>query len=243
MNVSGHTTAFFRRSANAFAVRSVFRFSQGQLLVALVVLFAAVPFFDNLVWGGEAVLTVLLTLVMGSALLAVGGRKGAMVGGIFLILPAIALRVVPHFTGVLYDNPVALACRGLFIAFTVWQLLRFVLRAQRVTGEVLCAGVSIYLLMGLLWSSIYLLDAALIPGAFRQSASALHLAPFTFSESFYFSFCALTTANYGDIIPVSHFARQHAIMESVTGVLYVAILIARLITLYSATAAASAEKE
>jgi hypothetical protein len=50
---------------------------------------------------------------------------------------------------------------------------------------------------------------------------------------FYFSFITLSTVGYGDITPVSRAARWLAAMEAMTGLLYVAVLIARLVSLYS----------
>ena len=51
--------------------------------------------------------------------------------------------------------------------------------------------------------------------------------------AFYFSFITLSTVGYGDITPVSRIARWLAAMEAMTGLLYVAVLIARLVSLYS----------
>jgi voltage-gated potassium channel len=51
--------------------------------------------------------------------------------------------------------------------------------------------------------------------------------------AFYFSFATLTTVGYGDIAPVSSVARMLAVMEAVTGLFYVAVLISRLVALYS----------
>jgi hypothetical protein len=52
-------------------------------------------------------------------------------------------------------------------------------------------------------------------------------------NAFYFSFVTLSTVGYGDITPVSKVARMLAAMEAMTGLLYVAVLIARLVSLYS----------
>jgi hypothetical protein len=48
----------------------------------------------------------------------------------------------------------------------------------------------------------------------------------------FFSFVTLTTLGYGDITPVTSAARSLAVIEAVFGVLYNAILIARLVGLY-----------
>ena len=55
-------------------------------------------------------------------------------------------------------------------------------------------------------------------------------------NSFYFSFSTLTTLGFGDITPMSRVARTLAVMETVTGTLYLAILISRLVGRYSSTA-------
>ena len=52
-------------------------------------------------------------------------------------------------------------------------------------------------------------------------------------NGFYFSFITLSTVGYGDITPVSRIARWLAAMEAMTGLVYVAVLIARLVALYS----------
>ena len=52
-------------------------------------------------------------------------------------------------------------------------------------------------------------------------------------NAFYFSFSTLSSVGYGDITPVSKVARMLAVMETITGILYVAVLISRLVSLYS----------
>ena len=50
----------------------------------------------------------------------------------------------------------------------------------------------------------------------------------------YFSFITLNTVGYGDITPVSGFARILAVLESTCGLFYMALLVARLVSLYNA---------
>jgi voltage-gated potassium channel len=52
-------------------------------------------------------------------------------------------------------------------------------------------------------------------------------------NGFYLSFTTLSTVGYGDITPASRIARWLAAMEAMTGLLYVSVLIARLVSLYS----------
>ena len=79
----------------------------------------------------------------------------------------------------------------------------------------------------------YWLVDQLTPGgafSYNTNAGAQSINGF---NGFYFSFVTLSTVGYGDITPVSRIARWLAAMEAMTGLLYVAVLIARLVSLYS----------
>jgi hypothetical protein len=88
-------------------------------------------------------------------------------------------------------------------------------------------AVAAYLLLGLAWASAYALVEALAPGAFATARPEAHGRSFL-----YFSFVTLTTVGYGDVTPVHHAARSLALVEALTGQLYPAILIARIVTLH-----------
>jgi len=47
------------------------------------------------------------------------------------------------------------------------------------------------------------------------------------------SFITLTSVGYGDIVPLGEFARSLAILEAITGVMFQAIFMARLVGLYA----------
>ena len=119
------------------------------------------------------------------------------------------------------------------IAFVVANLLRFVLRAPSVNTEVLCASISAYLMLGLLWTVAYWLVAQVTPNAFAFNTNTGTKETMVGFNAFYFSFITLSTVGYGDIAPVSRIARWLAATEAMTGLLYVTVLIARLVSLYS----------
>jgi hypothetical protein len=119
------------------------------------------------------------------------------------------------------------------IAFVVANLLRFVLRAPSVNTEVLCASISAYLMLGLLWTVAYWLVAQVTPDAFAFNTAGGTKETMAGFNAFYFSFITLSTVGYGDITPVSKIARWLAAAEAMTGLLYVTVLIARLVSLYS----------
>jgi hypothetical protein len=208
------------------------RFSAVQLLIALGLFFVCAPFVEE-INGGDLIVSVLLSMVLLSAILAVAGTRRTLVVALLLAVPTLAARWANHFRPDLVPAGVFLIGGLLMFIFVVAQLLRFVLRAPSVTAEVLCASISAYLMLGLIWTLAYWLVDRLTPGgafSFNTNTGERSINGFT---GFYFSFITLSTVGYGDITPVSRFARWLAAMEAMTGLLYVAVLIARLVSLYS----------
>jgi hypothetical protein len=97
----------------------------------------------------------------------------------------------------------------------------------------LCAGIAIYLMMGILWAFAYSLVARLVPGAFAFTITPDPQRSMARFQSLYFSFCTQTTVAYGDILPVANVARMLVMVQATTGMFYVTMLIARLVALYS----------
>ena len=208
------------------------RFSTVQLLIALALFFIWAPFVEE-IEGGELIVSALFSLVLLAGVVAVADSKRVLVIAIVLAIPAIAGRWMNHFRPDLVPPHVFLTAGLILIAFVVANLLRFVLRAPSVNADVLCASISAYLMLGLMWTLAYWLVDQLTPGgafSFNTNAGTRSINGFT---GFYFSFITLSTVGYGDITPVSRIARWLAAMEAMTGLLYVAVLIARLVALYS----------
>lgn len=97
---------------------------------------------------------------------------------------------------------------------------------QRVLG-----AIAAYLLFGLTWSVLYGLLAQILPHAFSHTAAGAMYSADDQATITYFSFVTLTTLGYGDITPTHEITRMFAIMEALTGQLYPATLLARLVSL------------
>jgi hypothetical protein len=105
--------------------------------------------------------------------------------------------------------------------------LRFAIRAVKVDAEHLFAALSAYLLAGIYFGLLYWALEQLHPGTFSAQQN------FSRTGGVYFSFVTLATLGYGDIVPRAEVARGLAIVEGVGGQLFLAVLVARLVSLYS----------
>ena len=218
------------------------RLSVAEFLVALVLLIVAAPFLQS-VPNGRLIEAVLLTLALVSAVLAVGARRRTLALAVILVLPVLLGKWANHFRPDLVPPALFLVAGLLFVAFVTVQLIRFVLRAPRVTTEALYAGIAGYLMMGLLWVMAYLLVAQADPDAFVFTVGPENLRTMNGFNALYFSFVTLSTVGYGGIVPVASVARMLAMMEATSGLLYTAVLIARLVALHTMERPATGAEE
>jgi hypothetical protein len=110
--------------------------------------------------------------------------------------------------------------------------VRYALRPGVVDAERIFAALDAYLLAGLVLGVCYLAVEQMWPGSFGPATGG----EFDLDRAVYFSFVTIATLGYGDIVPVSEPARGLAVLEAVGGQMYLAVLVARLVSLYSAQA-------
>ncbi|MDD1649611.1 MAG: potassium channel family protein [Methylococcaceae bacterium] len=209
------------------------RHPAAQFLGALLLALVTSPFTESLP-DGDLIEALRLTVVLVSGVVAVGGRRRMLVAGILLAAPALVGKWVNHWLPALVPDWMFLVPAVLFVLLLLTQTLRFILLSPRVNSEVLCAGVAGYLLLGLLWSFAYILAARLNPGAFTFTAGPASDHLMKGFTAIYYSFITLCTVGYGDIVPASGAARMLAMMEGIVGTFYMAILVARLVSLHTA---------
>src|SRR5215469_8957698 len=131
------------------------------------------------------------------------------------------------------------------IALGIWTLigllaaaaaLRYAFRARTIDAEHLYAALSAYLLAGLFFGLFYWVLEQLGSGAFTTSGT------FSRMTAIYFSFVTLATLGYGDVVPRTDVARGFAIIEGVGGQLFLAVLVAHLVSLYTSNAEKNSNK-
>lgn len=125
---------------------------------------------------------------------------------------------------------------ALYVVFLVYACLligRSIMASAQVTLNVILAAVYIYLLLGVTWGLAYALLDSLHPHSFTiPAAGNTNILDRTLQHFIYYSFEALTTLGYGDIVPLTTPARYASVLEAVAGQMYLTILVARLVGMH-----------
>jgi hypothetical protein len=124
-------------------------------------------------------------------------------------------------------------------AYITWNQLRAVLKQKEVTSEVISMSISTYLLLGLTCGMLYIVIYDLHPSSFIFSAGGPNSQQQAIPILIYFSLTTLSTIGFGDITPVTLQARYIAVAEGITGQFYLAILVARLVSMQMTQPASS----
>jgi hypothetical protein len=151
---------------------------------------------------------------------------------IFLAVPAVVLIWFNQFFTNEILNFLTLVFPVFFSFFTMFCIVSFLMRARKVTSDILAGAASAYLLIGISWGLMYMLLEVADPGSFTVNISVGTDILKKWSTFNYYSFTTLTTTGYGDITPLSSRAQSLALLEMVFGVLFTALLISRLVGMY-----------
>lgn len=150
------------------------------------------------------------------------------------VLSALGLQSLALGTSGKTPGLLAAAAAALALSVLIAAILRQTFAAGRITFRRIEGAIAAYLLIGLVFACLYDLVHGLDPAAFLHQGQPAQVLEQVGSYLF-FSFVTLTTTGYGDIVPVHPVARSLAILESLTGQLYLAILLGRLVSLQIAT--------
>jgi Ion channel len=205
------------------------------LLLALLCFLLVPPFFINYEPTG-LLASLFLSLVLISVLYVFPRRREFRIA-LVLAVPTLlgCWLVMIHFGGPLL---VAVLLSWIcFLALADVVILRQVLSATRVTNDTISGAVCGYLLLGIIFAFLYGLVGLIYPGSFLIDGKIATVPKdrlfyqHELSTLIYYSFITQATVGYGDIAPLSAPARMVAVIEAVSGQFYVAILIARLVSI------------
>src|SRR5215831_14947514 len=182
-----------------------------------------------------------LAINLRAAVAPIGGRKTRRVL-LSLLVVAFAGRGGTAWLDQAALVPLHLALWTVVALLAAASALRFALGARVVDREHLYARLSAYLLAGIFFGVFSWVLERTWPGSLAVPSDGAQ-SDFSLAAAIYYSFVTLTTLGYGDIAPRSEVARGLAIMEAVAGQLYLAVMIARLVSLYTLGAGMGNQRE
>jgi hypothetical protein len=206
------------------------------LLICMLLLIMVSPFIERGFWN-DVIRDAFMFFIFLSAVYAISDEKKYYYLTLVLLLLSSGSRLATYMLQdslILYAFSLSyFSFSILFLIFTSFLILGHVLKDEKITRDKLAGAVCVYLLLGLLWASIYALMELIHPGSFEMDYLTGAAMNYTkMQELTYYSFVTLTTLGYGDITPITRAAQAFSVLEAVIGPLYLAILIARSVALH-----------
>jgi hypothetical protein len=207
----------------------------GVLLVGQLLVVLAYPFLDTST-AGRAVLGVVQMVLVFSAVAAVRLTPALSWVALLLGVPAMVLAVVeavePDVDWVVLTSA---AVHVPFYFYVSYAMIRYLFHDDRVTTDELFATGAAFTVVAWGFAYVYAGAQVLWPHSFEGASGSDQ----TWFNLLFLSFTNLTSVGLSDVLPVDEHARSLVMVEQVAGVLYVALVIARLVGLTVARAVAS----
>ena len=199
--------------------------SAGLLLVQLagVVLY---PWMETSPQG-RAFFTAFGLLVLGVALRVVKETPWlTWLGGVFAVL--VIVLSVTHAISPHPVLPIAIALlESVFYFYATGSLIAYMLQDWVATTDELFAAGATFTLLAWAFAYAFVACQALIPGSFTAPVDPE--SPRTWMELLFLSIAVLSSVGLSDILPAAPMARALVALESVAGVMYIALVVSRLI--------------
>lgn len=199
------------------------------LFYSLLATLAAGPFLETLKLN-SSLLEVFLAANLLAAVMPVTfstDRPSLLIALVAVIL----LRIAALWVGDPNVSTASLALWSLVAVVAAAGAIRFAMRARTIDREHLYAALDAYLLFGVFLGVLYWSLERAWPMSFIAVGQEKPVLV-TLTASIYFSFVTLVTLGYGDVLPNSDAARGIAVAEAVAGQLYLAVMIAHLVSLH-----------
>lgn len=204
------------------------------LLISLLTFLMLSAFVKEHHVVGESFLLLSMYVALVAGTLELSQRKNWRLPGAILAGLSLTVMLV-HF---LNPAPIIMAVNWFFMAaflgFVSVALFSYLGLGGSVTSGRLYGLVSLYIMLGVFYYAIFNLLETVHPHSFMETASSASNVV-TRHSLLYLSIITLTTLGYGDIVPVTPAARMFTAFEAMTGVLYIAITVARLVSAYQKT--------
>ena len=207
-------------------------------LITLLSLLIIFPFIHELYSGYLVIVELFFSILLIAGIYIVSTNKQLLTVAVLLAM----LTFTVIWFNIFMQNQnlliFGLILQIIFFAVTTITIITHVLEYRKVTADKIYGAICGYLLIGFIWGLGYTLLETLMPNSFNFTNGLSHALsypsshPIHFYQFFYFSYITLTTLGYGDVTPITNITRAFSSLEAITGQLYLAVLIARLVGLH-----------
>jgi len=131
-----------------------------------------------------------------------------------------------------FDNNLSVSqyfLKILIVSITIVELFREIFKTKIIDSHIISSAISIYVLVGIFWYLLFMFLLMIDPDSFYIRNFNPEMVSI---DMIYFSFTTLTTLGYGDITPLSYTAKMWSITEAMMGVMFLAIMISRVVSLF-----------
>jgi hypothetical protein len=207
------------------------------LLCTLAIFMCVLPFISEVGFGAIA-LRIGTSLMLLAAVYSVSERRWHLVLAILLALPAIAAQIVPTLLGQQGTLMLRMGMSAALLTYIAILISVFLLKQNRVSTDMILGAINVYLLFAIAFMFLHAFVEVSTPGSYRYQGESLsavfkgHPEVDALAFLLYFSVVTMTTLGFGDIAPAAPAARMLCSLEAVIGQLFVAIFIARLVSLH-----------
>lgn len=201
------------------------------LMVAMFLLLGLGWAFDREDGAVPPLVITMYAAVPMLGVLLLTNRTWAIAAFVLLVASNAALFVSPSLAGEqgIMQWPGKLLV--LYYGVIIIALVRVIFFGHRTVRDRVYGGVAVFLLVGVVCAIFYRQMLAMDPAALHATmgSNADHGA-MNWNDCVYFSFVTLSTIGFGDIVPGNSMVRSLAMIEGLIGVLYPAVLLARLVS-------------
>lgn len=145
---------------------------------------------------------------------------------ILIATPVVILLVLQMSADMPALLPWSSALEAVFYFYAAGSLIAYMMADQRTTTDELYAAAATFTLFVWAFTHLFVLVQVLQPGAFSTDPDSVAR---TWSELNHLSFALMSSTGMGNVVAVSAHARALASVEMMTGVMYLATVVARLI--------------
>ena len=205
------------------------------LLLSVAVMIFVQPLLSELHFAKWTFFTF-TSIILIACVYAVRGSRQHLLIAMFMMLPILVLFWLDIPTKHDWYNLVTNASPILLFSYISFLIFRDLIQAKKIEADMIAGGISIYLMIGLIFAFIYIALFNFNHDNFAVS-EILEAHKLKYDENIflYFSYVTMTTLGYGDVTPVTTIARVVVQFQVLLAQLYLAIFIARLVSMYTAS--------